>query len=251
MSDTYTAGLRLQVPTVGGDSGVWGTTLNTDLSLLDTAITGVSVIYLNNQSTYTIVTANGAADQARAAVWVFSGTLSGNCTVTVPQQARIWTVINQCSGGNILLTTGTGGSVTVINNSGMSIVRCDGTSMYAQSIQNPITTSSDIFTLGLFRNVGFAAVVTTGQTLNVTNQVVINPAGTLAALTVKLPSAPAATSPTASSTKIDLLFMQAITALTWTGFDSTPRINPPSSTTAGHVVSIFYDQATASYYFSA
>ena len=63
MTDTYTTSLRLQQPTVGADANTWGTILNTDWSLVDTAIAGAATVSLTGLTTYTLTTNNGAADQ--------------------------------------------------------------------------------------------------------------------------------------------------------------------------------------------
>jgi hypothetical protein len=128
MADTYTTSLRLQQPTVGADSNTWGTILNTDWGLVDTAVAGITSISINGLTTYTLTAVNGATDQARSAVYVFTGTLTANCTVTLPAVTKIgWAVNNTTGGFSVILTTGSGGTATILPGGGWSFFECDGT----------------------------------------------------------------------------------------------------------------------------
>ena len=75
MPGTPTPNLQLIVPTVGGDSGVWGNELNTDLGIIDTLaifpVTTLSASSLLNYSSQAFTFVNGVGG-------------SGGITFTLP-----------------------------------------------------------------------------------------------------------------------------------------------------------------------
>jgi hypothetical protein len=132
MPDAFTPLLRLQQPAVDGDPNTWGGILDTDLGLLDTAIAGVSTIALSGPAV-TLQAANGQPDQARACLWIFTGTLTQACTVTIPATARLGWIINATNLAEpITLTTGqTGGATLLLPNMERTFpFRCDGVGIY-------------------------------------------------------------------------------------------------------------------------
>ena len=107
MADTYTTSLRLQQPTVGADSNTWGTILNTDWTLVDNAIAGLASVSLTGLTTYTLTANNGASDQARNAVYDFTGSLSAGCLVTLPAVSKlVWAIDATTGGQTVTLTPG-------------------------------------------------------------------------------------------------------------------------------------------------
>ena len=88
MADPLTSTLRLTQPTVGGDSGAWGGLINGDLAYIDAGINGILAISINGLTSYTLEAAGDSGDQARYQWYNFTGTLAGNCTVTLPATRR-------------------------------------------------------------------------------------------------------------------------------------------------------------------
>lgn len=115
MADPQTTALRLSQPVVGGDSGTWPVTLNNDWTYVDQAVAGSVSISINGLTTYTLTADGSSSDQARYAALVFTGALSGDCTVTLPSVAKgFGWVSNQTSGShNVILTCGGGQNLTV------------------------------------------------------------------------------------------------------------------------------------------
>lgn len=124
MTSTYTgSGLEL-IPT-GAQSGTWGSTTNTNLSVIDRLINGVGAITLSG-STYTLQTSDGILSEGNYPVLVFGGAPSGTVTVTVaPNDAPHIYLVRNASGQSVTLTQGSGGNVTVANTD-TKIVYCDG-----------------------------------------------------------------------------------------------------------------------------
>lgn len=116
MPTSYTTSLRLWEGSPGDPTirNAWGTFLNTNQQLVESAILGNATVSIAGLTTYSLTTANGAADQSRPMVQVFTGALTANCTVTVPNVLKFGMAINQTTGGfNVILTSGGGTTVTV------------------------------------------------------------------------------------------------------------------------------------------
>ncbi len=130
---TYTTDLRFPIMTPGDPSvtNTWGTILNSFIQVLETAVTGASAISLAGLTSYTLTVANNAPDQARQAVYNFTGALTAACTVTMPQVPKTGFVWNQTTGGqNVVMTTGaTGGENLTVPPGYMMIFVCDGTNV--------------------------------------------------------------------------------------------------------------------------
>lgn len=111
----FTPLLGLALPTTGDLSGTWGTTVNDAITtLLDTAVAGTTT--LSSDADVTLSTTNGATNQARSAVilWTASGTVTRN--ITAPAQSKAYVVINSTGSTQSIVVRGVGPTtgVTVI-----------------------------------------------------------------------------------------------------------------------------------------
>jgi hypothetical protein len=93
---TYTTSLGLEEITPGDQAGLWGNTTNNNLELIDQAVTGVTPISFTGLSGTVRVldSANGAIDEARAAVLNITGNATGPNTVVVPNKQKTYLVRN-------------------------------------------------------------------------------------------------------------------------------------------------------------
>jgi len=133
MASTYSTSLRIQLIGTGDQSGVWGTSTNTNLgTLIEQAITGVQTITLSG-STYTLTSFNGIVDEARNAALSFTGSLSANCTVIAPAANKVYIVRNNTSGGQTVTMSVGAGSTVVVPNGQTYIVYTDGSNFYSAS----------------------------------------------------------------------------------------------------------------------
>jgi hypothetical protein len=124
MATTYSPSLTLAYIGTGDQSGTWGATTNTNLGLIEQAITGVTSISLSGTS-YTLVPLNGVSDVPRNMVLVFGGTPSGNVTVTAPLVQKFYVITNNTA-YNIIMAA-TGGSISLTIPSGITAqCYCDG-----------------------------------------------------------------------------------------------------------------------------
>ena len=131
MASTYSTSLRIQLIGTGDQSGVWGTSTNTNLgTLIEQAITGVQTINLSG-STYTLTSFNGIVDEARNAVLSFTGSLSANCTVIAPAYNKVY-IVKNATGSTVTMSVGAGSTV-VVPNGQTYIVYTDGSNFYSAS----------------------------------------------------------------------------------------------------------------------
>ena len=105
--------LGLALPTTGDLQGTWGTTVNDAITgLIDSAVAGTTTLSAN--ADVTLSTTNGAANQARNAVilWTASnGATTRN--ITAPAQSKAYLVINSGTGSIVLRGSGPTTGVTV------------------------------------------------------------------------------------------------------------------------------------------
>jgi len=105
--------LGLALPTTGDLSGTWGTTVNDAITgLLDSAVAGTTTLSAN--ADVTLSTTNGAANQARSSVilWTASnGATTRN--ITAPAQSKAYIVINAGTGSIVIRGAGPTTGVTV------------------------------------------------------------------------------------------------------------------------------------------
>lgn len=108
--------LGLALPTTGDLNGTWGTTVNDSItSLTDSAVAGTTT--LSTDADVTLSTTNGAANQARQAVLLCTGSRSVLRTITAPAQSKAYIVINSTTGGYAVKVVGSGPTtgVTIAN----------------------------------------------------------------------------------------------------------------------------------------
>ena len=133
MASSYTTSLKIQEIGNGEQSGVWGSTTNTNWTLIEQAVAGVQTITMSN-SNYTLTNLNGVSDEARNMVLVVQGTNSGIYQVIIPvNQPKMYVVSNQTAGSYAITigTTGVGGTLISIPNGVTAQVYTDGTNTYS------------------------------------------------------------------------------------------------------------------------
>jgi hypothetical protein len=125
MASTYTSNGGIELIATGEQSGTWGTTTNTNLSIIDRLTNGVGAISLTGTS-HTLTTTDGALSDGQYRVLVFGGTPSGTNTVTIsPNDAQHLYFVKNGSGQSVVLSQGSGTTVTVADGKS-AIVYADG-----------------------------------------------------------------------------------------------------------------------------
>ena len=105
--------LGLALPTTGDLQGTWGITVNDSITdLLDSAVAGTTTLSANTD--VTLSTTNGAANQARNAVILWTAS-NGATTryITAPAQSKAYVVINAGTGTIVVRGAGPTTGVTI------------------------------------------------------------------------------------------------------------------------------------------
>jgi hypothetical protein len=178
----FTPLLGLALPTTGDLSGTWGTTVNTAITdLLDDAVAGT--VTLSANADVTLTTTNGADNQARNAVilWTASnGATTRN--ITAPAQSKAYVVINAGTGS--IVVRGAGPTVGITITSGYKALIAWNGSDFVKITGGPINlNSSDVTGTLPIANGGTGTTSTTftNLTTNVTGLLPIANGGTATA----------------------------------------------------------------------
>jgi glucose/arabinose dehydrogenase len=138
----FTPLLGLALPTTGDLSGTWGATVNTAITdLLDDAVAGT--VTLSADADVTLTTTNGADNQARNAVilWTASnGATTRN--ITAPAQSKTYIVINAGTGSVIIRGAGPTTGVTIPSGA-RAMVAWNG-SDFVKIVSNPVSLTTDV-----------------------------------------------------------------------------------------------------------
>ena len=127
MASTYSTSLKLTLIGDGDQAGIWGQTTNTNLgTLLEQAITGVQSITMVDAN-YTLTNFNGVTNEARNAVLVVTGTNNAIRDLIPPVVEKLYTIVNNTTGGFAIRVIGGSGTGVNIPNGATCLVYCDGT----------------------------------------------------------------------------------------------------------------------------
>ena len=96
MASTYSTDLKLELMVTGENSGTWGDKTNTNLNLLDQAVSGYQLVTVTANTT--LVMSNATISNARNAVLELSGTIAANTTVNMPAIQKTYIVKNNTTG---------------------------------------------------------------------------------------------------------------------------------------------------------
>jgi len=119
MTSTYTANQGVEKPATGDQSGTWGGTVNTNMDIIDRAISGVGALTLTG-STTTLTTTDGTLTDGMYRVLVLGdgGDLGSDNTITLSpnDQDKTYLVYNNLSADrSAIFSQGTGANATVQN----------------------------------------------------------------------------------------------------------------------------------------
>ncbi|NBR24958.1 MAG: hypothetical protein EBU08_14530 [Micrococcales bacterium] len=127
MASQYSQSLKITLMGDGDQAGLWGQTTNINLgTLLEQAITGVQSIVMTDAN-YTLTSFNGVSDEARNAVLVVTGTNNAVRDLIPPVVEKLYTVVNNTTGGYAIRVIGASGTGVNIPNGATCLVYCDGT----------------------------------------------------------------------------------------------------------------------------
>jgi phage baseplate assembly protein gpV len=134
MASSYSNDIKLELITTGEKSGTWGTITNTNLQILEQAASGYYTADIG-ASDLALSLSNGATDSGKNLYYKFTGTLSANRTVTMPDSAERVFIVEDATNRNtsifsltVKTVSGTGvvipiGSKVVLYSDGTNISR--------------------------------------------------------------------------------------------------------------------------------
>jgi hypothetical protein len=128
MPSTYDPLLRLELQATGENATTWGTKTNNNLQLIAAAIAGVATVSVSAGDT-TLSTANAATDQARSAILLVQGTLTGNANIIVPSEPKTYAIIRGTSGAFDIIVKNAGTGAT-LPTTGNELIVCTSTTCY-------------------------------------------------------------------------------------------------------------------------
>ena len=155
MASAYSTDLKLELMVTGENSNTWGDKTNSNWNLIQQAVAGYQSVALTSTTT-TLLMSNATISNARNMVLEFTGTLSANSTITIPDGIeKFYAIKDSTSHAGYTLTfktvSGTGFNLTQsfitfaysngTNLNAISLNNLDGTITSAQISANAITTS--------------------------------------------------------------------------------------------------------------
>lgn len=143
---TYTNDLRLKEITTGDEDGTWGTSANTNLSLIADAFSlGTKQITLDTDQTFTMpdATADGTRSLYLKITSAVSLTATRTVTLAPNTVSKVWIIENATTGSqSIIIKQGTGATVTVATGTKVMVVT-DGAGAGA-AVTNATPTSAAV-----------------------------------------------------------------------------------------------------------
>jgi hypothetical protein len=164
MASSYSTDLKLELMVTGENAGTWGTKTNTNLNLLQQAVAGYQEVSIaGGAQTTALVMTDAALSNARNAVIKFTGTITGNQIVTIPDGIeKVYTIINGTTGAfTVQFKTVSGTGVTFsTTNKGAILVYSDGTNVVNV---NTLLKTISLFTLPTADGSSGQAITTDGS----------------------------------------------------------------------------------------
>jgi hypothetical protein len=150
----YTPNMLISVPAPGDPAqrNQWGSTLDTNFQLIDSALGGIFPLSVAGSSNVVLTSAPGAPDQSRYAHYELTGALTGDISVLWPQNVgRTFSVFNNTTGAFSLACGATngsgapGGSTITIKQGATALLFSDGVNVgYRVGYTNLPATSISI-----------------------------------------------------------------------------------------------------------
>jgi len=186
MASSYSTDLKLELMVTGENSGTWGDKTNTNLNLLQQAVAGYEAVSIaGGAQTTALAMTNAALSNARNAVLEFTGTITGNQIVTIPDSIeKTYIVYNNTTGAftvQFKTVSGSGPTFTATDK-GYKIVYSDGTDI----VEVPTTPADGSITAAKLATNAVTTVKVSDA--NITNAKLTNKSLTINGVTATLGS---------------------------------------------------------------
>ena len=127
--------LGFALPTTGDLTGTWGDTVNTSVTaLIDSAVAGTATASVASAN-WTLTTAQGVANEARAAILIPTGSPGVSRNITAPSQSKAYIVVNQSNAAVVVKGAATTGVTIAVGVS--ALVAWNGTDFVNVTGQTP------------------------------------------------------------------------------------------------------------------
>ena len=256
MASSYSTDLKLELMVTGENSNTWGDKTNNNLNLIQQAVAGYQSVALTSTTT-TLAMTNATISNARNMVLEFTGTLTGNSTINLPDGIeKVYFIKDSTTRAGYTLTfkttSGTGfnltsGKISGAYSNGTDVTAIDLNSLGGTMTIDQVLTYGSTTTQSLtVSNLTATATVSTNTFLATT--------ATATTLTGTTISCTTLTGATNNDSKGELRLVPlntATSAYTLTATDHGKCINtssnvivPPSIFTAGQNAVIFNNGTT-------
>ena len=150
MPSSYSTSLRLDLPTEGSYVDSWGDVVNDGITkLVDTAVAGTAAVTVTSTN-HVVSYANGATDEARAAVLTLSGAPGAAFNVFVPPVSKTYIIKNSVTTYTATIYCSTVAGNTTPAGTGIAIpsgksvfIKTDGTD-FTQAISGGLTSGTSL-----------------------------------------------------------------------------------------------------------
>jgi hypothetical protein len=141
MASSYSSDLKLELMATGEKSGLWGDITNTNLNIVQQAIAGYEEVSIaGGVQTTPLVFSNGLVSNGKNAVIKFTGTITGNQTVTIPDSIeKVYVIENGTVGAfSVEFKTVSGTGVTfAAADKGQKFLYSNGTNVVDIALASP------------------------------------------------------------------------------------------------------------------
>jgi hypothetical protein len=169
MASSYSADLKLELMATGEKSGLWGDITNTNLNIVQQAIAGYEEVSIAGGVQTTALTfSNGLVSNGKNAVIKFTGTITGNQTVTIPDSIeKVYVIENGTVGAfSVEFKTVSGTGVTfAAADKGQKFLYSNGTNVVDIALASPPGGSDKQIQFNDNGAFGGITMGTTGQVL--------------------------------------------------------------------------------------
>jgi hypothetical protein len=133
MASSFSTDLKLELMVTGENAGSWGTKTNTNLNLLQQAVVGYQEVSIaGGAQTTALLMSDATISNARNAVIKFTGTITGNQIVTIPDGIeKTYTISNGTTGAftvEVKTVSGTGTTFSTTDK-GIKLVYANGSNI--------------------------------------------------------------------------------------------------------------------------
>jgi len=158
MASTYSE-LGLELMATGENAGTWGDKTNVNLNLIQQAIAGYEEVTVNGTGTTPLAITDATLSNGRNAIIKFTGTITGNIIVTIPDSTE----------KSYIFINGTSGAFTVqvktVSGSGFTFAAADKGTRFAYSNGTDIVDVNALLTTINQFNLPTADATASGQVI--------------------------------------------------------------------------------------